>query len=214
MTYSEELVLISTPEMHVEGGLRLPTNAKGLIIFAHGSGSSRFSPRNNYVASYLSDYGLATLLVDLLSPEEDRLHQNRFNIALLSERLLEVINWAADERRLSGLRFGLFGASTGAASALICACQIPQLIYAVVSRGGRPDLAEPVLPAVKAPTLLIVGGADETVIALNRQAYELLECEKKITIIPGATHLFEEPGMLEQVAQHTGEWFSRYLTAH
>jgi putative phosphoribosyl transferase len=185
-------------------------------VFAHGSGSGRFSPRNRAVAGVLVDAGLATLLMDLLTAEEEaedmRTARLRFDIGLLAERVISAIDWLGSDGTLADLPVGCFGASTGAAAALIAAAERPQRVAAVVSRGGRPDLAGNALPRVKAPTLLIVGGRDIEVIELNRQAQALLEVESRLEIVPGATHLFEEPGALEQVAALAREWFLRYLT--
>lgn len=184
-------------------------------MFAHGSGSSRHSPRNRYVAQLLNQAQLATLLVDLLTAEEEaidlRTAQLRFDIGLLAARLAGVTDWLVQYPDTRLLQVGYFGASTGAAAALVAAAERPAAIGAVVSRGGRPDLAGPYLPRVRAPTLLIVGGNDLQVIELNRAAFDQLRCEKELAIIPGATHLFEEPGALDQVAQLAREWFQRYL---
>jgi putative phosphoribosyl transferase len=198
--------------------LSVPTHAAGLVMFAHGSGSSRHSPRNRYVARMLQARGMATLLFDLLTPEEDAIDQRsaefRFNIDLLTQRLLRVVLWTQQNAATRGLAIGLFGASTGAAAALTAAAQLPDLVTAVVSRGGRPDLAEGQLGQVRAAVLLLVGGKDEMVIGLNRKALEKLCCEhKQLMIIPGATHLFEEPGALEEVAHAASAWFVRYLAS-
>jgi putative phosphoribosyl transferase len=183
-----------------------------MVLFAHGSGSSSHSPRNNYVAAQLRHAGIGTLLLDLLSSDEDRLYANRFDIALLTERLGMAAAWLGLEPRTAPLPLGLFGASTGAAAALRLAAREGSGIAAVVSRGGRPDLAgAAALPAVSAPTLLLVGGEDGVVIDLNRQALDALRCEKRLVIIPGATHLFEEPGTLEGVAAQAADWFVRHL---
>lgn len=209
-----------TPEHHVsiaqgpvvlEGLLGLPAGSEGAVVFAHGSGSGRFSPRNNFVARYLQRQGLATLLLDLLTEAEADDRRKIFDIDLLADRLLLAKAWLESDRRTRHLRLGYFGASTGAGAALQAAAREPSHIHAVVSRGGRPDLAEPYLPHVTAPTLLIVGGYDVPVIEMNRAAHALLTCEKKLIIIPGATHLFEEPGTLEQVAEEAGSWFLRHL---
>jgi pimeloyl-ACP methyl ester carboxylesterase len=198
----------------MEGDLVVPPGAPGVVLFAHGSGSSRFSPRNNFVAAELRRAGLATLLIDLLTPEEDRDYARRFDIPLLTERLGAATQWLQRDPRSAHLTIGYFGASTGAAAALQAAAQQGNAVAAVVSRGGRPDLAgEAVLRGTMAPTLLIVGGDDQVVIELNRQAYALLPCEKELVIVPGATHLFEEPGTLEQVADHASRWFHRHLGA-
>ena len=182
-----------------------------MIVFAHGSGSGRLSPRNNFVARHLQQNGFATLLLDLLTPDEAEDRRNVFDIDLLADRLLLTKSWLEQEPRTKKLGVGYFGASTGAGAALQAAARKPSNIRAVVSRGGRPDLAETYLPSVAAPTLLIVGGWDEPVIEMNRSAFELLSCEKKLIIVPGATHLFEEPGTLELVAEHAQKWFRRYL---
>jgi putative phosphoribosyl transferase len=181
-----------------------------VVAFAHGSGSGRFSPRNNFVARHLQQNGLATLLLDLLTPDEADDRRKVFDIDLLADRLLLAKAWLEEEPRTRNLGIGYFGASTGAGAALQAAARDPLKIQAVVSRGGRPDLAESYLASVTAPTLLIVGGDDEPVIEMNQSAYDLLTCEKKLIIVPGATHLFEEPGTLEQVADHAGKWFQRY----
>jgi putative phosphoribosyl transferase len=198
-------------------GLILPDGARGLVLFAHGSGSSRFSPRNRYVAGALADTGFATLLVDLLTRGEERIDQRtrelRFDVELLAGRVLDAARWAAAEERTSGLPLGLFGASTGAAAALVAAAREPELVRAVVSRGGRPDLAGPALVQVRAPTLLVVGGRDEPVLGLNRQAAaELTQAAAvEVEVVPGATHLFEEQGALERVAELARAWFARHL---
>jgi putative phosphoribosyl transferase len=198
------------------GNLNIPENANALVLFAHGSGSSRHSPRNQFVARTLNDVGLATLLFDLLTHEEEAIdtqtRELRFNIHLLAERLLHATKWAKQQEETRDLRIGYFGSSTGGAAALVAAVDLPQDIDAVVSRGGRPDLAGEALPKVKASTLLIVGGNDDIVIELNEQARDKIRCEVKLEIIPGATHLFEEPGALEKVAQLASQWFSRHLT--
>jgi putative phosphoribosyl transferase len=204
-------VQIPAEGVRLEGNLILPNEAEGIVLFAHGSGSSRFSPRNRFVAQTLNEGGLATLLVDLLTPDEETLdqytRQHRFDIGLLANRLIGISDWLQDNPATQALKVGCFGASTGAAAALITAAERPELVKAVVSRGGRPDLAGPALHRVKAPTLLIVGGNDEPVIALNLQALKALPGEKKLEIIPGATHLFEEPGALEKVARLARQWF-------
>jgi Dienelactone hydrolase and related enzymes len=182
-----------------------------LVAFAHGSGSSRHSPRNQYVAGVLHEHRIATLLFDLLTPQEDQTYATRFDIDLLTERLLAAVAWLEGNKDTKGMKLGCFGASTGAAAALQAAAKHPS-IAAVVSRGGRPDLAGPqALTLVRAPTLLIVGGRDDGVIDLNRQAYDLLRCEKQLEIVPGATHLFEEPGTLELAAEHAARWFEQHL---
>jgi dienelactone hydrolase len=206
-------VSIPAAKVSLPGTATIPEGARGIVAFAHGSGSSRHSPRNQYVASVLHAHGIATLLFDLLTPREDQTYETRFDIALLTERLLAAVDWLETTRETQGMKIGCFGASTGAAAALQAAAQHPA-IAAVVSRGGRPDLAGPqALALVRAPTLLIVGGRDDGVIDLNRQAYGLLQCEKKLEIVPGATHLFEEPGTLEQAAEHAARWFVKHLAA-
>lgn len=207
----ERDVKITSEGVTLDGILAVPTRAKGVVLFAHGSGSGRFSPRNNFVARVLQDGGLATLLIDLLTEEEAKDRSLVFNIDFLTERLLDATAWLRLESETEKLSIGYFGASTGAAAALQAAAKEKERIGAVVSRGGRPDLAMDYLPQVVAPTLLIVGGNDYPVIPLNQEAYNLLRCEKELVIIPGATHLFEEPGALEQVAQHARRWFERYL---
>ena len=208
----KELVNIGLDSVQVQGMLELPQNPIGLVLFAHGSGSSRLSPRNNYVAAVLREAKLGTLLMDLLTPQEDRSYQTRFDIPLLTQRLHAATRWARGYQDVQSLPIGLFGASTGAAAALQVAAIPDAAIKAVVSRGGRPDLAGPALQQVRAPTLLIVGGADDVVIQLNRAAYAVLNCEKQLAIVPGATHLFEEPGALETVAEFAKDWFVQYLT--
>jgi putative phosphoribosyl transferase len=206
-----ELITIPAETASLEGELILPEKAAAVVLFAHGSGSSRFSPRNNYVALVLQQAGIGTLLFDLLTREEDRDYETRFDIALLTRRLLAATAWARQDPRTRTLHIGYFGASTGAAAALQAAAEAGRGIAAVVSRGGRPDLAGPAaLGKVAAPTLLIVGSEDDAVIELNREAYALLGCEKELVIIPGATHLFEEPGTLEQAAHAAAGWFSRH----
>jgi putative phosphoribosyl transferase len=202
--------------IHAPALLGLPANATGLVLFAHGSGSGRHSPRNRFVADVLNDGGMATLLLDLLTFEEDALDRRtaalRFDIGLLGRRLIAATHWVREQPQLQGMSLGYFGASTGAAAALVAAAALPQEIAAVVSRGGRPDLAAEQLPRVEAPTLLIVGGADHAVIELNLQAYSLMNAKREIAIVPGATHLFEEPGALEEVARLSRNWFQGYLT--
>ncbi|HVY91821.1 MAG TPA: dienelactone hydrolase family protein [Bryobacteraceae bacterium] len=197
------------------GDLTIPAGAKSIVLFAHGSGSSRLSPRNRYVANMLQQAGLATLLIDLLTPEEERIDQVtaqlRFDIGLLAERLLGATDWLQSQPDTKNLRIGYFGASTGAGAALVAAASRAKVIGAVVSRGGRPDLAGQALMRVKAPVLLIVGGDDDVVITLNRSALALLPGEKKLEIVPGASHLFEEPGTLEQVADLAAKWFESHL---
>ena len=198
---------------NLEGFLRLPENAAGLVVFAHGAGSSRLSPRNNYVADYFSSRDLATLLFDLLSETEARDRDNVFDIALLAGRVVEALDWVSAQAELQSLPAGIFGASTGAAAALVAAANAPSAVSTVVSRGGRPDLAGAALGKVRCPTLLIVGGDDLTVLDLNRSALQALTCEKLLTVIPGATHLFEEPGTLEQAADAAASWFSDHFRA-
>jgi putative phosphoribosyl transferase len=211
----ERPVRILAGPVTLEGDLRLPKGARGVVLFAHGSGSSRHSPRNRLVASLLNEAKLATLLVDLLTPHEETIDVQtahlRFDIPLLAKRLVGATDWLARHPDTRALRFGYFGASTGAAAALVAAAERPQQIDAVVSRGGRPDLAGPALERVRAPTLLIVGGNDFPVIEMNQAALTRLRCEKRLVIIPGATHLFEEPGALVEVARFAREWFERYL---
>ncbi len=209
----EELVEIPIDSVSLEGMLGLPEGTKGIVLFAHGSGSSRLSPRNNFVAGILRKAGIGTLLFDLLTEEEDMVYSTRFDIDLLTERLILATNWLKNQPQSEGLRIGYFGASTGAAAALQATAMGSSSIFAVVSRGGRPDLAMPHLSKVKAPTLLIVGGFDESVIGLNQQAYDELVGERELIIVPGATHLFEETGTLEEVARLAAEWFVRHLAA-
>lgn len=191
--------------------LGLPRQAQGTIIFAHGSGSGRLSPRNQYVAAALRRSGFATLLLDLLTVGEEADRKNVFDIPLLAERVGEAISWAASHPEVGDLPIGLFGASTGAGAALVAAVRYDGRVRAIVSRGGRPDLAGAALEDVQAPTLLLVGGRDQPVIALNEEALSRLHCEKRLIIVPGATHLFEEPGTLDEVIQHTADWFHAYL---
>jgi putative phosphoribosyl transferase len=195
----------------LEADLAIPENALALVIFSHGSGSSRFSPRNNFVAQQLQRKGIATLLADLLTKQEDQLYSNRFNIPLLSERLISITNWVIKNRETHSLPIGYFGASTGAASALTAALQMPQHIKAIVSRGGRPDLAAIDFSQLKTPTLFLVGELDTEVMALHETVFEQLSCEKKLITIADATHLFEEPGTLEQVATLAADWFLHFL---
>ena len=195
----------------LDGNLTLVDQKKALVLFAHGSGSSRHSPRNQFVARTLNEAGLATLLFDLLTPEEESVdlytREHRFNIGLLAERLVHATKWAKRQKQTADLRIGYFGSSTGGGAALVAAAELPDEVGPVVSRGGRPDLAGDALPKVKAPTLLIVGGEDHVVIELNEQARAQMKCECKIEIVPGATHLFEEPGALEHVAKLASDWF-------
>lgn len=199
----------------LEADLAVPADARGMVLFAHGSGSSRFSQRNRTVARKLQDAGFATLLLDLLTPEEERAEaltrHLRFDIEMLSVRLATVTNWAVAQRGLDALPVGYFGASTGAAAAIVAAAALPQIVGAVVSRGGRPDLAGSALQDVRAPTLLIVGGADTVVIGLNHDALSRLHCIARLEIVPGAGHLFEESGALEKVSDLARQWFTEYL---
>jgi dienelactone hydrolase len=215
MIHQETVVRIPVGGVVVEGNLAVPSGAKGVVLFAHGSGSSRFSPRNRYVAKAFNAQKIATLLFDLLTNEEDQedlaTAEYRFNINLLAERLIGATEWLRRDPQTRNCSFGYFGASTGAAAALIAAAKLPNEIAAVVSRGGRPDLAANYLPRVMAPTLLLVGGLDTEVIELNNQAMAQMSAEKKLVIVPGATHLFEEPGTLEEVAKLAADWFLRYL---
>jgi len=200
----------------LSGNLTISENTKTLVLFAHGSGSSRHSPRNQFVARTLNRAGLGTLLFDLLTPEEEVLdiytREHRFNIGLLAERLVHATKWARQQKETCDLQIGYFGSSTGGAAALVAAAELRQDVGAVVSRGGRPDLAGAALPMVKAPTLLIVGGNDEIVIELNEKARHQMRCEVNLEIIPGATHLFEEPGALEKVAKLASDWFAVHLS--
>lgn len=208
-------VQVQAGDVVLAGDVTLPRHAGGLVMFVHGSGSSRHSPRNQRVARHFNDRGLGTLLFDLLTAEEERIDQVtaelRFDIALLGRRVLGAVHWLSAYPELRGLRLGLFGASTGSAAALIAASQLPGEVAAVVSRGGRPDLADPALPLVQAPTLLIVGSEDTEVLALNRRALRRLRCEAQLLTVPGATHLFEEPGTLDEVARAAADWFARHL---
>ena len=207
----EQVVQIPIDSTRLEGSLAIPGQLKALVVFAHGSGSSRFSPRNNYVAKILRQAGIGTLLMDLLTEQEDSAYETRFNIDLLTERLLLATRWVQEQPRTKDLQIGYFGASTGAAAALKAAAIEGSKIGAVVSRGGRPDLAGEALTRVQSPTLLIVGGRDTVVLQLNRAALAKLKGKKELVIIPGATHLFEEPGALEEVARLATEWFKQYL---
>lgn len=207
-----ELVHIPDGAARIEGMLEAPDAPRGLVLFAHGSGSSRHSPRNNYVAGVLREAGMGTLLMDLLTVEEDRDYKTRFDIPLLTHRLTVATEWVGRQSRTAGLPVGYFGASTGAAAALQAAARLGAAVAAVVSRGGRPDLAGgAALRQVVSPTLLIVGGLDDVVIELNKAAYEVMNCEKELVIIPGASHLFEEPGTLEEVARHAAAWFTQHF---
>lgn len=215
MKAQAEEVKIKAGKVILNGSLVIPEGARGIVLFAHGSGSGRFSPRNNYVAEILQKQMLATLLLDLLTEDEEKIdiqtREYRFNISMLAERLVGITEWVKENPKTSGLHVGYFGASTGAAAALIAAANIPDVVEVVVSRGGRPDLAKESLLELKAATLLIVGGDDVMVIVMNEDAFRELSCKKKLYIVPGATHLFEEPGKLEEVAKIAGEWFSDNL---
>ena len=208
---SERQVEIYAGSHRLQGILAMPPAASGIVVFAHGSGSGRHSPRNQYVARVLQAGGLATLLIDLLAEDEAEVREKVFDIELLADRLQAAANWLRDETETRDLSLGFFGASTGAAAALVAAARHPAVVRAVVSRGGRPDLAEDCLRDVAAPTLLIVGSRDDVVVELNRQAYELLQCKKELSIVPGATHLFTEPGALEHVARLAQAWFCSHL---
>jgi putative phosphoribosyl transferase len=213
---TDQNVEIRVGQVQLHGILAVSDQAQGIVIFAHGTGSGRLSPRNQHVAQLLQKAGLATLLMDLMTEREERsdaiTRALAFDIPFLAERVEAATDWVVSNQDTQGLRMGYFGASTGAAAALMAAAHKPDLIGAVVSRGGRPDLAAEVLPDVKAPTLLLVGGWDTPVIEMNREAAALLQVEHKLVIIPGATHLFEEPGKLDEVAEHASAWFTQYLT--
>jgi putative phosphoribosyl transferase len=213
---NETAVRLTQGSLSLEAVLGLPAQALGMVVFAHGSGSGRFSPRNNFVARILQQGKVATLLIDLLTPDEAEDRRKVFDIDLLAGRVLLAKAWLEQDARTKGLGIGYFGASTGAGAALQAAARDPSSIRAVVSRGGRPDLAEPYLPSVTTPTLLIVGGEDFPVIQMNQDAFAQLTCPKKLVIVPGATHLFEEPGALEQVAEHALIWFQQHFhpTSH
>jgi putative phosphoribosyl transferase len=210
-------VQIHAGEAVLSGNLDIPEGAAALVAFAHGSGSSRHSPRNQFVARTLNEAGLGTLLFDLLTQEEEasdmRTREHRFDIGLLAERLVLATKWAKQQEQTRDLQIGYFGSSTGGAAALVAAVEVPEGVGAVVSRGGRPDLAGDALPKVLAPTLLIVGGNDDIVIELNEQARDRMQCEVRLEIVPGATHLFEEPGTLEKVAKLASDWFVKHLGA-
>jgi putative phosphoribosyl transferase len=214
-TVEEQLVQVPAGSVTLEGNLTLPEESRAIVLFAHGSGSSRHSPRNRYVARVLNEAKLATLLIDLLTLHEEvvdaRTAQLRFDIDLLAERLVDATDWLTQFPDTKHLRIGYFGASTGAAAALAAAAVRPDAVRAIVSRGGRPDLAGAALTRVQAPTLLIVGEHDDQVVQLNRQALTQLRCEKRLVIVPGATHLFEEPGALDEVARLARDWFQRHL---
>jgi dienelactone hydrolase len=204
-------IFIPIGKIQLEGELIIPSDSKSLVIFSHGSGSSRFSSRNIFVAQELHKQNISTFLFDLLTKEEGEIYANRFNIDLLTERLIHVTKYMASLPQCSGFKIGLFGASTGAASALRTAAYLPEIINAIVSRGGRPDLAIDIAPVIKAPTLLIVGELDYDVLELNKKVFKALKCEKKLDIIPGATHLFEESGTLNQASSLATDWFNLHL---
>lgn len=206
-----EVVTVKIGKVALKGVLEIPEGSKGLVLFAHGSGSSRLSPRNTYAAQVLNSAAIATFLFDLLTEEEDQTYENRFDIDLLTERLIAVTEWVKKQPQTKNLKLAYFGASTGAASALFASVRLKDEIAAVVSRGGRPDLAMEILTQVQSPVLLVVGGCDFGVIELNRQAFAALKCTKKLEIVKGATHLFEEPGALEKVADVACAWFLKYL---
>ena len=208
---NETAVRLTQGSLSLDAVFGPPEQALGIVIFAHGSGSGRFSPRNNFVARHLQQGKVATLLIDLLTLDEAEDHRKVFDIDLLADRVLLAKAWLEQDDRTKGLSIGYFGASTGAGAALQAAARDPSSIRAIVSRGGRPDLAEPYLLSVTAPTLLIIGGEDSPVIEMNRAAYRVLSCPKRLVIVPGATHLFEEPGTLEQVAEHALAWFQQHF---
>lgn len=208
--YTEEVQIV-LKDVILDGNLVIPDSPKGLVIFSHGSGSSRLSPRNNYVARILQQNGMATLLFDLLTRVEDRVYENRFDIDKLTRRLIETTQWVQRQKSLQHLAIGYFGASTGAASALRAAAFFGKEIQMVVSRGGRPDLALDELHRVKSPTLLLIGSFDRDVIRLNKIAFDKLQCQKKMEIIPGASHLFEEPGKLREAANAAADWFEKWF---
>ena len=208
------LLEVVIPPLGLPGLLRIPDNPQSIVIFAHGSGSSRLSPRNTAVARALNAEGIATLLFDLLTPDEEADRANVFDIPRLATRLIEAIRWVEHKSSVGHLPIGLFGASTGAAAALVAAAKLPEAVGAVVSRGGRPDLAGDALPHVHAPSLMIVGGADTEVIELNELALQQMHCPSSLEIVPGATHLFPEPGALEMVIDHATRWFREHLAIH
>jgi pimeloyl-ACP methyl ester carboxylesterase len=216
-TVEERIVRVAAGSVKLDGNLSLPDDARAVVLFAHGSGSSRFSSRNRYVASLLHEAKLATLLIDLLTSDEEAIDARtahlRFDIGLLAKRLVGATDWLMQYPATQSFPIGYFGASTGAAAALVAAAERPETVGAVVSRGGRPDLAGPALSRVRAPTLLIVGGNDPQVIRLNQAALNKLRCEKRLVIVPGATHLFEERGALDEVARLARDWFRRYLAS-
>ncbi len=207
----EILIRVKVNQETLEGSLFIPKEARALVLFAHGSGSSRFSPRNNFVAQVLQKNNIATLLIDLLTETEDEIYENRFNINLLTQRLLAITYYLKKRSQTKRFKLGYFGASTGAAAALKAAASLKNSVGAIVSRGGRPDLVQEDLDRIKVPTLLIVGGNDYVVLDLNKDAFEKLKSVKKLAIIPEATHLFEEPGALEEVAEVATDWFKTYL---
>ena len=213
-TTQERTVHVQTARVTLEGDLAVPPHARAVVLFAHGSGSSRFSSRNKHVAQMLRDSSFATLLIDLLTPREEEIdnytREYRFDIARLAERLVGAAEWLSQEPATSKLPIAMFGASTGGGAALVAAAELPELVKAVVSRGGRPDLAGTALPRVEAPTLLIVGGNDEAVIELNREALAQMRAPARLVIVPGATHLFEEPGTLDEVARLARDWIETY----
>jgi putative phosphoribosyl transferase len=211
MSYGSRRVIVGPKQL--EGILTVPEPAIGLVIFAHGSGSSRLSPRNTYVAEKLQERGIATLLFDLLTEEEAGDRRNVFHVPLLASRLEEALVWSREDADTAALPVGLFGASTGSAAALVTAAENPGEIAAIVSRGGRPDMAGEALAQIRAPTLLIVGGADTAVLELNEEASAALNCTKHLHVVPGATHLFEEPGALDEVVAAAGDWFVQHLRA-
>ncbi len=207
----QDTITIRVGDTALCGELVLPQKVESLVLFSHGSGSSRFSPRNNFVARILNEHGIGTFLLDLLTREEDEIYTNRFNIDLLTERLILATKYLSTFEHSKNLDFGYFGASTGAASAIKAAVALPEIIHSVVSRGGRPDLAMNDAPKLKAATLFIVGELDYEVIEMNREVYQILKCEKEFAIVPGATHLFEEPGTLKQAAELAMNWFKNHL---
>ena len=217
LAIEDRIVCVTTRDAELEGSLTIPQGALGIVLFAHGSGSGRHSPRNRFVAHALHAGGLGTLLMDLLTAEEERAEEHtrhlRFDISMLAERLMDATDWLAANPDTARLRIGYFGASTGAAAALVAAAERQDLAAAVVSRGGRPDLAGPELERVQAPVLLIVGGEDYPVVDMNRDALARLRAEREMVIVPGATHLFGEAGALEEVARLARQWFERFLTA-
>lgn len=212
----QRTVQVAAGRQALEGDLSVPTRARGVVLFAHGSGSSRFSARNRHVATLLQEHGFATLLLDLLTPNEEQLDrlsgEYRFDIGRLAERLIGASEWLASEDSTAALPLSMFGASTGGGAALVAAAELPERVAAVVSRGGRPDLAGDALEQVVAPTLLIVGGNDDVVLELNRAALAKLRATARLEVIPGATHLFEEPGTLDEVARHAAAWFEAYAS--